>query len=58
MCIRDRDAVTLERALDLLNLPRQIGPHPETGEMVEASIGRFGPYIKHGATYALSLIHI
>ncbi|MBL9054822.1 MAG: type I DNA topoisomerase [Rhodobacteraceae bacterium] len=46
------DAVTLERALDLLNLPRQIGPHPETGEMVEASIGRFGPYVKHGATYA------
>jgi DNA topoisomerase-1 len=46
------DAVTLERALDLLNLPRRIGPHPETGEMVEASIGRFGPYVKHGATYA------
>jgi len=46
------DTLTLDRAVDLLNLPRQIGPHPETGEMVEAAIGRFGPYVKHGATYA------
>ncbi|MDP4033080.1 MAG: topoisomerase C-terminal repeat-containing protein, partial [Pseudorhodobacter sp.] len=32
--------------------PRQIGPHPEDGVMVEAAIGRYGPYVKHGATYA------
>jgi len=42
----------LEKALRLLNLPRPIGPHPEDGEMVEAGIGRFGPYVKHGSKYA------
>ena len=42
----------LERALMLLNLPREIGPHPEDGVMVEAGLGRFGPFIKHGAVYA------
>jgi DNA topoisomerase I len=42
----------LTKALQLLNLPRDIGPHPEDGIMVEAGIGRFGPYVKHGTTYA------
>ena len=46
------DMLTLERAVELLSLPRQIGPHPETGDMIEAAIGRFGPYVKHGSTYA------
>ena len=46
------DGLTLDRALMLLNLPRQIGPHPEDGVMVEAAIGRFGPYVKHGTVYA------
>ncbi len=46
------ESLTLDRALMLLNLPRRIGPHPADGQMVEAAIGRFGPYVKHGATYA------
>ena len=46
------DSVDLEKALQLLNLPREIGPHPEDGALVEAGIGRFGPYVKHGSTYA------
>ncbi|MEH6834698.1 MULTISPECIES: type I DNA topoisomerase [Falsihalocynthiibacter] len=46
------DALDLEKALTLLSLPRQIGPHPEDGEMVESNIGRYGPYVKHGKIYA------
>jgi DNA topoisomerase-1 len=46
------ESLTLDRALMLLNLPRMIGPHPADGVMVEAAIGRFGPYVKHGASYA------
>ncbi len=42
----------LEKALMLLNLPREVGPHPEDGVMIEAGIGRFGPFIKHGSVYA------
>ena len=46
------DSVDLEKALMLLSLPRPIGPHPEDGEMIEAGIGRYGPYVKHGRKYA------
>jgi DNA topoisomerase-1 len=46
------DDVDLERALALLGLPRRIGPHPETGEPILAGLGRFGPYVQHGKTYA------
>ncbi len=43
--------VTLEAALGLLSLPREIGPDPETGEVITAGIGRFGPYVRRGSTY-------
>ncbi len=46
------EAITLERALMLLALPRAIGPHPEDGEPVEAGLGRYGPFIRHGKRYA------
>lgn len=44
--------VDLDTALALLSLPREIGLHPETGEPILAGIGRFGPYVQTGKTYA------
>jgi len=44
------DKITLEEALELFNLPRDLGETPE-GEKVLASIGRFGPYVKYGSKY-------
>ena len=43
--------VTLEHALRLLELPRELGTHPESGQPVVAGLGRFGPYVRHGDDY-------
>jgi DNA topoisomerase I len=40
----------LDKALLLLSLPRELGPHPEDGVMVWSNIGRYGPYLKHAAS--------
>lgn len=43
--------VTLDQAVHLLILPRNLGIHPESGEMTIANIGRFGPYVGHGREF-------
>ena len=40
-------ASTLKPRWDLLSLPRDIEPHPESGDMIQAGLGRFGPYLKY-----------
>jgi DNA topoisomerase-1 len=47
----DGESITLEQALGLLALPRQVGIHPETKLPIEANLGRFGPYVKMGAIF-------
>ena len=46
------EAMDHEKALALLALPRDVGQHPETGKMISAGIGRYGPFILHDGTYA------
>jgi DNA topoisomerase I len=46
------EAVDRSLAQALLDLPRRLGTHPESGEPVEAHIGRFGPYVRHEKLFA------
>jgi DNA topoisomerase-1 len=45
------ESATLEVALKMLALPRDLGPHPESGKKVVAAIGRFGPYVNHDGQF-------
>ncbi len=45
-------SLTLEQALRLLALPREVGMHPEDGKPITAGLGRYGPFVQHAGTYA------
>ena len=42
---------TLQDAVDALALPRDVGEHPDTGKLIRAGVGRFGPYLQHDGSY-------
>ena len=42
----------LDQAVALLELPKEVAKHPESGEAILVGIGRYGPYVQHGRTYA------
>jgi DNA topoisomerase-1 len=44
------ETITLDVALKLLSLPRELGAG-EDGEPILANLGRFGPYVKHGSEF-------
>ncbi|WP_457936798.1 type I DNA topoisomerase [Mesorhizobium sp. 10J20-29] len=46
------DSIDHEKALALLALPRDVGQHPESGKMISAGLGRYGPFVLHDGTYA------
>ena len=48
----DPQTLTDEQAIKLIALPRTIGDHPEDGLTITSNIGRYGPYVHHGKTYA------
>ena len=49
---KDIPELDLDWAVKLLGLPREVGLHPESGEKITASIGRYGPYLAHNGKYA------
>ncbi len=47
----DAKNVPLDEAVLLLRLPRDLGNHPETGKIIRANNGRFGPYVVHDGDF-------
>ena len=43
------ETVTLEEAIKLLSLPRELGADPESGQVITVQNGKYGPYLKRGA---------
>lgn len=47
----DSEQLTFKEALQLLELPKTLGDHPESGKVIKAGLGRFGPYIVHDGDF-------
>ncbi len=47
----DPNSIDEKLALRILELPRLVGMHPDTGKEIRASVGRFGPYVVHEKDY-------
>ncbi|MDF2366893.1 type I DNA topoisomerase [Sneathiella sp.] len=45
------ESIDFDLAVQLIGLPREIGPHPETGAMITAGLGRYGPYVESERKY-------
>lgn len=45
------ESVSLDFAQQLMQLPKELGTDPETGENIRAGIGRYGPYVQRGKTF-------
>ncbi|MFC4270955.1 type I DNA topoisomerase [Sneathiella chungangensis] len=45
------ESLDFDLAVQLIGLPREIGPHPETGSMITAGLGRYGPYVESDRKY-------
>jgi len=45
------DELTGEQASRLIQLPRSLGTHPESGEEISTNLGRYGPYVRQGKDY-------
>ncbi|QDU36640.1 DNA topoisomerase 1 [Maioricimonas rarisocia] len=43
--------IELDTAIQLINLPRRLGHHPEDNKVVNAGVGRYGPYVQHAGKY-------
>ena len=44
--------VDFDLGVRIVDLPRTLGEHPDTGKEIEADIGRYGPYVRHEGTFA------
>ena len=45
------EEIDIDKSIKLLSLPRKIGDHPESKKLIIASIGPYGPYLKHDNKY-------
>ena len=43
----DPEDVDFDLGLQIIDLPRDLGEHPETGNPIDAGIGRYGPFVRH-----------